>query len=79
MHRGAQIQSEAKFKLAQCTYEEGLKICCKEAVMQTETNTTYRKCKEAAHMSLVDQPNSQPSSDICPFWSPIIAAEVRKL
>jgi hypothetical protein len=30
-------------------------------------------------MSLVDHPISQPSLDISPVWTPIIAAEVRKL
>jgi hypothetical protein len=30
-------------------------------------------------MSLVDHPISQPSLDISPMWTPIIAAEVRKL
>jgi hypothetical protein len=35
--------------------EEGHKICLKEAkVLQIEPNATYRKYKEAAHMSVVD-------------------------
>jgi predicted GIY-YIG superfamily endonuclease len=69
-----------KSKLAQHAYEEGHKICWKEAkVVQIEPNTTYRKYKESALMSLADHPISQPSLDISPIWTPIIAAEVRKL
>jgi hypothetical protein len=48
-------------------------------VLQIELNTTYRKYKESAHMSLLDHPISQPSLDISPIWTPIIAAEVTKL
>jgi hypothetical protein len=54
-----------KSKLAQHGYEEGHKICWKKAkVLQIEPNTTYRKYKESAHMSLIDHLNSQPSLDI---------------
>jgi hypothetical protein len=61
-------------------YEEGHKICWTEAeVLQIEPNATYRKHKESAHVSLVDQPISQPSLDISPIWTHVIAAEVRKL
>jgi hypothetical protein len=57
-----------------------LKICWKEAkVLQIEPNTTYRKYKESAHVSLVADPISQPSLDIPPIWTPINEAEVRKL
>jgi hypothetical protein len=42
-----------KSKLAQHAYEEGHKICWKDAkVLQIEPNATYRKYKESAHMSL---------------------------
>jgi hypothetical protein len=69
-----------KSKLAQHAYKNGHKICWKEAkVLQTEPDTTYRKYKQSAHMSLVDHPISQPSLDISPIWTPVIAAEVRKL
>jgi hypothetical protein len=47
--------------------------------LQIESNATYRKYKESAHMSLVAYPISQPSLDIAPIWTPIIAAEVREL
>jgi hypothetical protein len=68
-----------KSKLAQHAYEEDHKICRKEAnVLQIEPNTTYRKYKESALMSLVDHPISQPSLDISPIWTSITAAEVKK-
>jgi hypothetical protein len=66
-----------KSKLAQHGYEEVHKIRWKEAkLLQIEPNTTYRRRKESAHLSLIDHPISQPSLDI---WTPIIAAEVKKL
>jgi hypothetical protein len=69
-----------KSKLAQHAYEGGHKIYWNEAkVLQIEPNTTYRKYKESAHMSLIGHPISQPSLDISPIWTPIIAAEDRKL
>jgi hypothetical protein len=50
----------------------------KEAkVLWIEPNTTYRKYKESAHMSLQDHPISQPSLDISPIWIPVITAEVK--
>jgi hypothetical protein len=42
---------------------------------QTEPNSIYRKCKEAAHMVTVDHPISQPSLGISSIWTPVIAAE----
>jgi hypothetical protein len=64
-------------KLAQ---HAGHKICWKEAkVLQIEPRTAYRKYKESAHMSQAAHPISQPSLDISPFWTSIIAAEVRAL
>jgi hypothetical protein len=43
-------------KLAQHAYKEDHKICWNEAkVLHIEANTTYRKYKKPAHMSLVDQ------------------------
>jgi hypothetical protein len=69
-----------KSKLAQHVYEEGDRICWKEANdLQIEPNTTYRKYRESANMSLVDHPISQPSLDMSPIWTSIIVAEVRKL
>jgi hypothetical protein len=39
-----------------------------------EPNTTYRKYKESAHMSLVAHPINQPSLVISPIWTPIIVS-----
>jgi hypothetical protein len=48
-----------KSKLAQHKYEESHKICWNEAkVLQNQPDTTHRKYKESAHMSLVDHPIS---------------------
>jgi predicted GIY-YIG superfamily endonuclease len=69
-----------KSKLAQHTYELGHQICWKEAkVLQIEPSTTYRKYKESADVSLVDILISQPGLDSSPIWTPVIAAEVKKL
>jgi hypothetical protein len=69
-----------KSKLAQHAYEEGHKICWEKAkVLQIDPNTTYRKYKEFALMSLVAHLFSQPSMDISPIWTPIIVAEARKV
>jgi hypothetical protein len=69
-----------KSKLAQHAYKEGHRICWKGAkVLQTEPITTYRKYKESTHMSLVAHLFSQPILDISPIWTPISAADVRKL
>jgi hypothetical protein len=56
------------------------KICWnKVRVLQIEPNTTYGKYKESTHMSLLEHPISQPSLDISPIWTPVIAAEIKKL
>jgi hypothetical protein len=69
-----------KSKLAQQAYEEGHKICWNEVkVLQIEPNTTNRKYKELAHMSLLNHLIRQPSLDNSPIWTPIITAEVKKL
>jgi hypothetical protein len=47
--------------------------------LQIELNTTYRKYKESAHMSLVAYLISQASLDISPIWTPTTEAEVKKL
>jgi hypothetical protein len=67
-----------KSKLAQHAYGQGHKICWNEAkVLQIESNTTYTKYKESAHMSLIDHPFNQPNLDISSIWTPIITAEVK--
>jgi hypothetical protein len=60
--------------------KKATKHVLKEAkVMRNEPNTTYRKYKESADMSLAAHPISKPRLDIYPIWTPIIAAEERKL
>jgi hypothetical protein len=80
-HKYNLTQGLLKTKLAQAEYEAGHEIRVsmeKRRVQQTEPNTTYRRYKESAHMSLIDHAISQPSLDISPIWSPIIAAEAKK-
>jgi hypothetical protein len=60
-----------------CEYD--LQVCDEAKVLQIEPNTTYRKYKESAHMSLLDHLTSQPSLDISPTWTPVITAEVKRL
>jgi hypothetical protein len=58
--------------LTQHTNKQGHEVCWKEAkVLQTEPNTTYRKHKDPAHMSLAADLISQPSLDISSIWTPI--------
>jgi hypothetical protein len=66
-----------KSRLAQQACKVGHQICLKEEkVSQIEPNTTYRKCKESAHVSLVDHPNSQTSLELSPIWTTITEVEV---
>jgi hypothetical protein len=61
------MDSEFKCVWYKHAYEEGHKICWNEAkVLHIEPNSTYRKHKQSAHMSLLDHPISQPSMDISP-------------
>jgi hypothetical protein len=46
--------------------------------MQIELNTTYRKYKESAHISLIGHRISQPSLEISPIWTVFITADVIK-
>jgi hypothetical protein len=50
----------------------------KAKVLQIEPNTTYRKYKESAHISVIDYPISQSTLDMSPIWTPIAAAEVKR-
>jgi hypothetical protein len=55
------------------------KICLKEArVLQIEPNTTYRKYKESANISLTIR-SRQPSFDISLIWPPIFTSEIKQL
>jgi hypothetical protein len=54
--------------------KKDIRYVWKEAkVLQIEHN------KEAAHMVLACHPMSQPSLDISPIWTPIVATEASKL
>jgi hypothetical protein len=54
--------------------KKATKICWQEAkVLQVYVTTTYRKYKESTYMSLVAHLISQPSLDISPIWTVIIA------
>jgi hypothetical protein len=51
-------------------------ICSREEkVLQIEPNTTYKKYRESAHVSL----DSQPEVEMCPLWIPVIIAESKYL
>jgi hypothetical protein len=54
------------------------KKAAKGKVLQTEPNTTYRKCKESAHMSLMDHPISQHNLDISPIWTVPLSQQKKK-
>jgi hypothetical protein len=62
-------------------HKYNLKICWNEVtVLQIgEPNTTYRKYKDLAHLSLLNHPISQLSLEISRTWTPIITAEVKEL
>jgi hypothetical protein len=67
-----------KSKLAQRAYEEGHKIKC-AGIKQKFCRLSPSPRTGNTRMSLLDHPISQPSLDISPVWTPIIAAEVKKL
>jgi hypothetical protein len=47
-------------------------------VSQIQPNTSYRRYKELARVSLVAHPDSQPSPGISLVCIPVLEAEVRK-
>jgi hypothetical protein len=68
-----------KSKMAQHACEEGHRVGLDEArVLEIESNSTYRKYKESAHMACLTNPISQPSLDISPLWIPLISKDVSK-
>jgi hypothetical protein len=67
-----------KSKLAQHAHKEGHNICWNEAkVLQIQPNTTYRKYKKSAQVSLIDHPITQPS-DISLIWTPLSQQKWKK-
>jgi hypothetical protein len=62
-----------KSRLAQHAFEEDHCIGCNKVnIMQTENNSRYRKCKEAAHMACSTNPISQASLEVSLIWIPVI-------
>jgi hypothetical protein len=64
-------------KLAQNAYEEGHRVGWDEArILEIESNTRYRKCRESAHMVCLTNPISQPSLGISPVWIPLVSNNI---
>jgi hypothetical protein len=63
-------------KLAQHACEEGHRVGWDDArILETESNSRYRKYKESAHMVCLSNPISQPSLDISSIWIHLISNE----
>jgi hypothetical protein len=57
-----------KSKLAQHAYEEGDRVFWEEArILESESNSRYRKYKESANVACLTNPISQPSVDVSPI------------
>jgi hypothetical protein len=66
-------------KLAQHAYKEVHRIGLDEArILEIESNSRYRKCKESAHLASLTNPVSQPSSDTSLIWIPLISNSQRR-
>jgi hypothetical protein len=66
-----------KSKLAQYAYKEGHILSWDDArILEIESNSRSRKCKESAHTASLTNPISQPSLDISHIWIPLISNEV---
>jgi hypothetical protein len=66
-----------KSKLTQHAYEEGHRVAWDDArILETESNSRYRKYTESAHMACLTEPISQHRLDISPIWIPLISYEV---
>jgi hypothetical protein len=46
--------------------------------LKIESNSRYRKFKEAAHMACLTNLISQPSLEVSPIWIPVIRKEVNR-
>jgi hypothetical protein len=65
--------------LAQNAYREGHRVIWDEArILETESNSRHRKCKESAHTVCLKTPASQALLDISPIWVPFISDQVTK-
>jgi hypothetical protein len=66
-----------KLKLAQHAYEEGHSVGWDDdRILEIESNSRYRKCKESAHVACLTILISQPSLDISAISIPLISKEV---
>jgi hypothetical protein len=66
-----------KSKLAQHAHKEGHRVGWDETrILEIESNSKYRKYKEAAHMACLINLISQPSLGISPIRIPLISNEV---
>jgi hypothetical protein len=62
-----------KSKLAQHAYEEGHRVGWDDArILETESNSRYRKNKDSAHMACLTNPISDPVW----IWNTLISSEV---
>jgi hypothetical protein len=68
-----------KSRLAQHACEQSHSVIWDESrILEIESNSRHRKCKELAHMACLKNLISQPSLDISPIWNPLIIDEVTK-
>jgi hypothetical protein len=66
-------------RLAQHSFEKNHCIVWKEAkILEVEINSVYRKYKEAAYLSCLQNPTNKPSTEISPIWYTLISKELSK-
>jgi len=66
-------------RYAQHSFEENCEIIWKKAkILETQTNSLYRKYKEVAYMLCLQNLISWPSTEILPIWYHPISRELSK-
>jgi hypothetical protein len=68
-----------KSNLAQHAYEDHRVGCDKARILEIESNSMHRKCKELGHMAGLTSPISNSNFDISPIWILLINNEVSNL
>jgi hypothetical protein len=69
-----------KSKLAQHGYEGAHKEDLDETrILEIESNSRYKKCKELTHTACLINPIGQPSLEMYPVCIPLISREAGKL
>jgi predicted GIY-YIG superfamily endonuclease len=64
-------------RLAQHSFEKNHCIVWKEAkILEVEINSVYRKYKEAAYLSCLQNPINKPSTENLPIWYILISGEL---